>query len=187
MVVSDSRNSIQIQRSAGSATPLLEQPLGFSRYRIGGLLLLTSYDSRHPPSLPQFPRLKPLSPRGQCQCLPLPTRLKVLGPRVVVRWRPLVSPLLYPVLSMYTDFVIQEDYLIQVTMAYVEQARGPPARGSKILSKERTVTKMVNAPLRGISRAEFVHVFLNAHALGDEYAAGPHSGPLFRLWWTGVK
>ena len=81
---------------------------------------------------------------------------------------------------MYTDPVLQENYLIQVTMAYIEQARGPPARGNKILSKERTITKMVNTP-------EFMHVFLNAHALSDEYAAGPHSGPLFCLWWTGVK
>ena len=81
---------------------------------------------------------------------------------------------------MYTDPVLQENYLIQVTMAYVEQAMGPPARGNKILSKDRTITKMVITP-------EFVHVFLNAHVLRDEYTAGPHSGPLFCLWWTGVK
>ncbi|KAI0713710.1 hypothetical protein C8Q76DRAFT_468652 [Earliella scabrosa] len=55
-------------------------------------------------------------------------------------------------------------------MNYVEQGRGPPQRGSKVVMK-----------------AAFVEAFLTAHGLADQYAAVPHSGPSFKLWWTGVK
>ncbi|KAI0794060.1 hypothetical protein C8Q74DRAFT_1365587 [Fomes fomentarius] len=80
-----------------------------------------------------------------------------------------------------------EGHLIQATMHYVEQARGPSQRGSKVVMKPLHVTKMVNAPLSGITRAEFVCAFLGAHGLAEQYAAGPHSGPKFKLWWTGVS
>ncbi|RDX47813.1 hypothetical protein OH76DRAFT_1419438 [Lentinus brumalis] len=80
-----------------------------------------------------------------------------------------------------------EKYLLQVSMNYVEHTRGAPAKGSKVVPKACSVTKMVNAPLRDTTRAQFVQVFLDAHCLGDQYAAGPLSGPQFRLWWTGVN
>ncbi|KAI8968142.1 hypothetical protein BD414DRAFT_429460, partial [Trametes punicea] len=28
--------------------------------------------------------------------------------------------------------------------------------------------------------------FLDAHSLADQYAAGPHSGPSFKMWWMGI-
>ena len=63
---------------------------------------------------------------------------------------------------------------------------GPSRRGSKMQSKLQQVTKMASVVLSGISRAEFVRTFLHAHGLGDDFAPGPHSGPSFRMWWTGI-
>lgn len=79
-----------------------------------------------------------------------------------------------------------EQYLVQALMGYIEQLRGPPSRGSKVVTKPVHLTKMVRVELQGISRAAFIHVFLTAHGLGDDYAAGPHSGPNFKMWWTGI-
>lgn len=71
-------------------------------------------------------------------------------------------------------------------MNYIETVRGAPARGSKVQTKAQHINKMVYAVLKDVARTDFVHLFLGAHNLNDQYAAGPHSGPIFKLWWTGV-
>lgn len=76
--------------------------------------------------------------------------------------------------------------MVNATMYYTDIIKGPSQRGSKIQSKVMHVTKMVHALLAGTTRAEFIRVFLDAHGLADQYAAGPLTGPLFKLWWTGV-
>lgn len=72
-------------------------------------------------------------------------------------------------------------------MKYTEHVRGPPQRGSKLLSKQTNVTKMVSAVLRNTTRTDFIQIILGAHGLADLYHAGPHSGPNFKLWWTGIR
>ncbi|KAI0757493.1 hypothetical protein C8Q80DRAFT_1116617 [Daedaleopsis nitida] len=77
-------------------------------------------------------------------------------------------------------------YLIQVMMTYVEATRSAPGRGSKVVPKPKSVTKIVSAPLAGLTRADFVRVLLDAHGLAEQYGPGPLSGPVFKLYWTGV-
>ncbi|RDX56589.1 hypothetical protein K466DRAFT_606734 [Polyporus arcularius HHB13444] len=80
-----------------------------------------------------------------------------------------------------------EEYLVSVTMHYTEHIRGPVSRGSKVVPKMVQLTKMVHIALRGLTRANFVREFLDVHSLADQFAAGPLSGPTFKIWWTGIN
>lgn len=172
--------------------PRLELPLAFSLSTTNALQPRMSCGIRRPLH-EHHPSARPRSPpplasqetlKGSSSLLAtcLPVRQKAIQ-----QFHRLVRSSLIPHLRLRLDRNALDGYLIQVTMHYVEHTRGPPGRGSKVVTKERPVTKMVNASLRDIARADFVRVFLEAHALSDQYAAGPLSGPQFRLWWTGVK
>ncbi|KAI0745585.1 hypothetical protein C8Q76DRAFT_688632 [Earliella scabrosa] len=71
----------------------------------------------------------------------------------------------------------EDQYLIQVKMNYKEQGRGPPNWGSKVVTKNASISKMVNAPLRNISRAKFVATILEAHGLADHSSSGGQESP----------
>ncbi|EPQ53368.1 hypothetical protein GLOTRDRAFT_95326 [Gloeophyllum trabeum ATCC 11539] len=78
--------------------------------------------------------------------------------------------------------------VVAVTLVYTVKEKGPSTRGSRVVSKKTQVTK--NALIsfsEDLGRADFVAAMLKAHDLADQYAAGPHAGPGFKIWWTGVN
>ena len=67
----------------------------------------------------------------------------------------------------------------------VAAAPGPGGRAPKGLVKQKPKTKMTNIVLDKITRADFIKAFLATHNLSDKYSPGVHSGPDFKLWWSG--
>jgi len=65
-------------------------------------------------------------------------------------------------------------------------APGPGGRAPKGLVKQKPRTKMTNIVLDNITRADFIKAFLATHNLSDKYSPGVHSGPDFKLWWSGL-
>ena len=64
-------------------------------------------------------------------------------------------------------------------------APGPGGRAPKGLVKQKPKTKMTNIVLDKITRTDFIKAFLATHNLSDKYSPGVHSGPDFKLWWSG--
>ena len=80
------------------------------------------------------------------------------------------------------------DALVSVTMHYSANTTGPSARGSKVITKKLKLTKSDNIPIDASStRVAFVAAFLGVHDLSEMYSAGVHSGPNFKLYWTGSR
>ncbi|KAG6836198.1 hypothetical protein H0H93_010421 [Arthromyces matolae] len=75
-------------------------------------------------------------------------------------------------------------FLVSVTMIFSAPA-APNARGRSGVKKEKSV-KMERIKIDGITRTDFIKEFLRIHSLSDHYSPGVHSGPQFRIWWTGI-
>ncbi|KIJ96371.1 hypothetical protein K443DRAFT_107389, partial [Laccaria amethystina LaAM-08-1] len=77
-------------------------------------------------------------------------------------------------------------HLISVGMVFsLAPVPGPGGRAPKGLVKQKPRTKMTNIVLDKISRSDFIKAFLATHNLSDKYSPGVHSGPDFKLWWSG--
>lgn len=77
-------------------------------------------------------------------------------------------------------------YLVSITVCYtsVEKATG---RGARPAAKKIRVTKSDYIDIDGITRSTFVTKMLAVHDLAKDYAPGVHSGPSFKLWFTGSR
>ena len=67
----------------------------------------------------------------------------------------------------------------------IAAAPGPGGHAPKGLVKQKPKTKMTNIVLDKITHADFIKAFLATHNLSDKYSPGVHSGPDFKLWWSG--
>ncbi|KIJ94158.1 hypothetical protein K443DRAFT_110911, partial [Laccaria amethystina LaAM-08-1] len=77
-------------------------------------------------------------------------------------------------------------HLISVGMVYaLAAAPSASGRAPKGLVKQKQKTKMTNIVLDQITRTDFIKAFLATHNLSDKYSPGVHSGPDFKLWWSG--
>ncbi|EDR02051.1 uncharacterized protein LACBIDRAFT_332644 [Laccaria bicolor S238N-H82] len=77
-------------------------------------------------------------------------------------------------------------HLISVGMVYsLAAAPGPGGRASKGLVKQKPTMKMTKLVLDKITCADFIKAFLATHNMSDKYSPGVHSGPDFKLWWSG--
>jgi len=70
-------------------------------------------------------------------------------------------------------------------MNFNSQVAGPVGRGAKLVTKKAKITKSGYIILDGISRTDFVTAFLSVHGLSEQYSPGVHSGPAFKIHWTG--
>lgn len=77
-------------------------------------------------------------------------------------------------------------HLVSVTMAFTApEASYGPSRAPKLIMKKSKTTKSDHIVVEGSNRTSFIQKFLSIHDLSDQYSPGVHSGPGFKLWWTG--
>jgi hypothetical protein len=76
-------------------------------------------------------------------------------------------------------------HLVSVLMLFNIQVAGLPGRGYKLTTKKLRVTISDTIGLAGISHTDFGTTFLSVHGLSEQYSPGVHSGPAFKLFWTG--
>ncbi|KAG1860347.1 hypothetical protein F4604DRAFT_1930239 [Suillus subluteus] len=74
-------------------------------------------------------------------------------------------------------------HLVSITMAYT--APDKTGRGLKLVVKKFKTVKSDHIVLEDITRTTFIQMFLTIHELADQYSPGVHSGPGFKLSWTG--
>ena len=74
---------------------------------------------------------------------------------------------------------------MSVLMLFNVQVAGPADRRSKLVTKRSKLTIFKTIVLEDISRTDFIATFLVVHGLSEQYRPGVHSGPAFKLFWTG--
>ena len=75
-------------------------------------------------------------------------------------------------------------HLINVT--HIFTAMEPmAARNLKAAPKKKQTTMLGHIALKTITCVDFIKAFLAIHSLHTQYAPGVHSGPTFKLSWTG--
>jgi hypothetical protein len=70
-------------------------------------------------------------------------------------------------------------------MHFSTQVSGPTTRGSKLVSKRSKIILSDCVVLENITRTAFIAAFLSVHGLSEQFSPGVHSGPAFKLYWTG--
>jgi hypothetical protein len=81
---------------------------------------------------------------------------------------------------------IPAGHLVNVTLIYLANLTPSTAR-VKTAPKKAKITKMDNIDLDLITRVEFIKAVLKIQGLSDNFSPGVHSGPSFKLWWTGAR
>ncbi|KAF9032739.1 hypothetical protein BJ165DRAFT_1328515, partial [Panaeolus papilionaceus] len=76
-------------------------------------------------------------------------------------------------------------HLVNVTLFYTPTQ--PAISRNKAIPKKAKITKMDTISMGSISRVEFIKAFLKIHGLHETFSPGTHSGPDFKLWWTGAS
>ncbi|KAG2130852.1 hypothetical protein DEU56DRAFT_814656 [Suillus clintonianus] len=61
----------------------------------------------------------------------------------------------------------------------------PPGRNAKTSTKKDKTIKSDYIKIEGSSRADFIKAFFGVHDLSDQFSPGVHSGPPFKIWWSG--
>lgn len=89
----------------------------------------------------------------------------------------------FPMCNLTRVFFLQAIWSTSPCSIFLDTASAPLNR--KAAPKKLKLTKMDTIQLRGISRVNFIEAFLKIHALSDNYSPGVHSGPSFKVWWTG--
>ncbi|KAG6823164.1 hypothetical protein H0H92_011184 [Tricholoma furcatifolium] len=78
---------------------------------------------------------------------------------------------------------IEVTYLISVTMLFTPITT--TVTHGKNVKKEKK-TKMIHIKMEGISRVEFIKLFLAVFDLATHFSPGVHAGPDFKFWFTGI-
>jgi hypothetical protein len=76
-------------------------------------------------------------------------------------------------------------HLVSILMNFSLHAQGPVTRGSKVVKKKSKLIKSDYIVLEGITCIDFITAYLSIHGLLDQFSPGVHSGPPFKLYWTG--
>ncbi|KIJ90739.1 hypothetical protein K443DRAFT_657906 [Laccaria amethystina LaAM-08-1] len=77
-------------------------------------------------------------------------------------------------------------HLVNVSLVHPIAAAPSTARGKAAPKKGRT-TKMDTIKLDAVSRIDFVKAILKIHGLAETFSPGVHSGPNFKIWWSGAS
>ncbi|KAL1702718.1 hypothetical protein EV121DRAFT_281663 [Schizophyllum commune] len=154
-------------------------------------LQATSTPVTQPPSPPTYAQVVrgafPLDPRlsvatsGPPPPGPLPPIpvLNVIPPPISVLAPPSTLPLPPAVEPSESSIMV---YLKQMLPSQPSKS-GKPTSAKAAPPQTRLVTLNVHGP--SLTRASFIRTCLAAHHVADEYVVGEHSGPDFKLWYTG--
>ncbi|KAE9384009.1 hypothetical protein BT96DRAFT_950871, partial [Gymnopus androsaceus JB14] len=77
------------------------------------------------------------------------------------------------------------DYLISVIKFYSAVDASAPTKLGKLKVKKESSQLTDRIPITTLTRQEFITRFLKVHNLDEKYAPGPHSGPTFKVYWSG--
>jgi hypothetical protein len=73
-------------------------------------------------------------------------------------------------------------------MLFSAPEKVPGIRGKIAMKKTKTRTiKTDRIKIDDIARVDFIQAFLRIHELADQYSPGAHTGPEFKIWWTGSR
>lgn len=93
--------------------------------------------------------------------------------------------------SLYTirisDAPPPNGHLVNVTHTYTStELSTSSSRNAKASAPKKKATTMLgNIALEAITRVDFIKAILSVHNLHTQFAPGVHSGPPFKLSWTG--
>jgi hypothetical protein len=73
---------------------------------------------------------------------------------------------------------------VSINLLYSVHVQGT-GRSAKMVTKKESKTKAATIDFENIQRVELIEACLKAHGLHNQFAPGPHSGPGFKMWWTG--
>ena len=78
-------------------------------------------------------------------------------------------------------------HLVNVTHTYTstDATTGSSRNAKPAAPKKKSTTMLGNIALEGVMRVDFIKVFLSIHNLHTQFAPGVHSGPPFKLSWSG--
>jgi len=85
----------------------------------------------------------------------------------------------------YIIFIGGLGHLVNVTHLFTPTELQASSHNTKVALKKKKTTLLGHIELKAIMRIEFVKAFLTIHSLHAHFAPGVHSGPEFRLSWTG--
>ena len=94
----------------------------------------------------------------------------------------------FPLPSSHFIFIGGLGHLVNITHLFTPtepQAGVASNRNAKAALKKKKTTMLGHINLEAITRVEFIKAFLTIHSLHAHFAPGIHSGPEFRLSWTG--
>ncbi|KAG1732927.1 uncharacterized protein EDB91DRAFT_1057805 [Suillus paluster] len=75
-------------------------------------------------------------------------------------------------------------HLVSATMLFSAPKKASGICG-KIAMKKTRMIKTDHVRIDTITRVDFIQAFLRIHELSDQYSPGAHTGPKFKIWWTG--
>ncbi|KII87546.1 hypothetical protein PLICRDRAFT_163749 [Plicaturopsis crispa FD-325 SS-3] len=104
------------------------------------------------------------------------TLLPFIWSKIAPEWQFLVEDAVAP--------PSEAEYLISVVMAFLTTDKSS-GRGSKVLVKKAKTTKSDHMRVTDMTRPDFIKAFFAVHDLTDQFSPGVHSGPGFKMWWTG--
>ncbi|KAF9229200.1 hypothetical protein BS17DRAFT_762875 [Gyrodon lividus] len=76
-------------------------------------------------------------------------------------------------------------HLISICMIQMVPENSLTNGRAKTLLKKQWTIKSDHIKLSNIGRTDFIKAWLKAHDLDEQFSPGVHSGPEFRMWWTG--
>ncbi|KAF9225177.1 hypothetical protein BS17DRAFT_801307 [Gyrodon lividus] len=83
-------------------------------------------------------------------------------------------------------FLIEEPgHLISICMIQTVPEKSLTNGCAKTLLKKQRTIKSDHIKLSNFGHTDFIKAWLKAHDLDKQFSPGVHSGPEFRMWWTG--
>lgn len=78
--------------------------------------------------------------------------------------------------------------MVSVTMVYSvpEKAPGSNQLGKTVMKKHWN-SKFDCVKISQLDWVSFIHKWLRIYEVSDQYSLGIHSGPPFKMWWTGLR
>ncbi|KAF9463063.1 hypothetical protein BDZ94DRAFT_1309169 [Collybia nuda] len=76
-------------------------------------------------------------------------------------------------------------HAVYVTVWFNAASTTLTARGAKTIPKKDKMTKIEKIQINKTTRHDFIKAILAVHGLAERYSPGTHSGPGFKLSWTG--
>ena len=116
------------------------------------------------------------------------TIVRLQGEEISLLRAPVCILHIFPLPSPHLIFIDGLGHLVNITHLFTPtepQAGVASNRNVKAAPKKKKTTMLGHINLEAITRVEFIKAFLTIHSLHAHFAPGIHSGPEFRLSWTG--